>query len=241
MESIVHCLSPKATNGQPISFAFESGDDSPGAVRRLRQENSELRAALRAAEKRLAKVEEERSGFFDEGIFDLANAVFQAREARDVDDSGSVESPHVRLSAACGRYFSADVTPPTTALSPGSSSRGVSVDFWEGPVSPREEPVPSSPGPCAHCANSDEAPMQVLLRQLQERDERMRQLEAELAELRSRPVPQVKAEPCQSTPSMAEADRGAEGDHGQVDNTKQSDPPADTSASMEPWQLEESW
>lgn len=91
LRSIVPCEPEVTRSGQPMTVALDSEpalspagleSSSDPAIQRLLVENSSLRAAFDGISQRLARVEDEKSRFFDEGIFDLVNSIAGKRESK---------------------------------------------------------------------------------------------------------------------------------------------------------------
>jgi len=121
------CLSP----GASVSASPEAGaaSDLVPSVQRLVEENSSLREAFHDANRRISHLEEEKSRFFDEGVFELVNSVCGAPPGSAVLEAScenlvarlqGLASEHgTRPSPACG---TSEAPPASSALSPTSDT-----------------------------------------------------------------------------------------------------------------------
>lgn len=83
----VICMTPSAQLDAPLRADTHGAPRGDVVVQRLLHENASLRDAFGEASRRLARIEDEKSRFFDEGIFDLVNSVCgQPASTGSIDD-----------------------------------------------------------------------------------------------------------------------------------------------------------
>lgn len=141
--AVVHVLSPTISTSESTGVIASTGENGLApTLEQLVQENATLREAFSETNKRLLRLEDERSRFFDEGIFDIVNAVcVQSDSTGSCDDvvsrfrnfsALSTRLPH-NLSGASHRNETMDIgiagegSPP---VSPGSVS-STQVRYFE--------------------------------------------------------------------------------------------------------------
>jgi len=125
--AVVHVLSPTISTSESTGVIASMGENGLApTLEQLVQENATLREAFSETNKRLLRLEDERSRFFDEGIFDIVNAVcVQSDSTGSCDDVVSRFRNFSALSTRLPHNLSG--SPP---VSPGSVS-STQVRYFE--------------------------------------------------------------------------------------------------------------